>query len=309
MYRNVALSIIGINGLIFLMQILFADVVIPYSVPGSALTIDVITYHFGLIPHLIIDKFYVWQLVSYLFLHNTAGFIHIFFNMYALFIFGMPIERLWGSKKFLAYYFICGIGAGIAILVIALISGGMAYYIPTIGASGAVFGLLLAFGILFPDVEILLFFIIPIKARTLVILYGGLELFLQFSGGVGSVSHIGHLGGLATGIIYFIIMRKHTIRYKTKEFVASQTKKDRIPNEQIVDTKEQELQKTIIQKLSAQGYSALTDDEVQYIRYKEIMVDTETVSCDSDIFTDEDCTDCRKRDACFVITVKKLMER
>jgi len=212
MYKNWAVTLIIANGIIFLIQLLLSNTLVPYTVANNVVPMDIVTYYLGLTPYLVVDKFYLWQLFSYMFLHSTSGFAHIIFNMYALFIFGMPVERLWGSKKFLIYYLTCGIGAGLAIFIIALVSGGLGYYIPTIGASGAVFGLLLAFGILFPDVEILLFFIIPVKARTLVILYGALELFLELSGGFDNISHIGHLGGLATGILYFIITRKHDIK-------------------------------------------------------------------------------------------------
>lgn len=309
MYKNWAITLIIVNGIVFLLQLLLSNTIIPYTVVNNVLSIDIITYYFGLIPYLVVDKLYLWQIVSYMFLHSTSGFAHIIFNMYALFIFGMPVERLWGSIKFLIYYFTCGIGAGLAIFIIALLSGGVGYYIPTIGASGAVFGLLLAFGILFPDVEILLFFIIPVKARTLVILYGALELFLELSGGFDNISHIGHLGGLATGILYFIITRKHTIRYKTRGFVALQKKKETIPAEHIVDRKEIELQKTIVQKLQKQGEQALTDDEVQYIRYKEIMVETNSIDCDMNIFDSDSCENCMDRDACFLKIVKDLLKR
>ncbi|MEJ5361921.1 MAG: rhomboid family intramembrane serine protease [Spirochaetota bacterium] len=308
MYKNWAVTLIIINGIVFLIQLLLGNTLVPYTVANNVLPIDIVTYYLGLIPYLIVDKFYLWQLFSYMFLHSTSGFAHIIFNMYALFIFGMPVERLWGSKKFLIYYLTCGVGAGLAIFIIALLSGGVGYYIPTIGASGAVFGLLLAFGILFPDVEILLFFIIPVKARTLVILYGALELFLELSGGFDSISHIGHLGGLATGILYFIITRKHAIRYKTKGFVALQKKKANIPAEHVVDKNEIELQKTIVQKLYKQGEQALTDDEVQYIRYKEIMVETNTVDCDMSIFESDSCENCSDRDACFVKIVNDLLK-
>ncbi|GAB4221523.1 MAG: hypothetical protein Kow00102_18530 [Spirochaetota bacterium] len=309
MYKNWAVTLIIANGIIFLIQLLLSNTLVPYTVANNVVPMDIVTYYLGLTPYLVVDKFYLWQLFSYMFLHSTSGFAHIIFNMYALFIFGMPVERLWGSKKFLIYYLICGVGAGLAIFIIALLSGGFGYYIPTIGASGAVFGLLLAFGILFPDVEILLFFIIPVKARTLVILYGALELFLELSGGFDNISHIGHLGGLATGILFFIITRKHAIRYKTRGFVALQRKKATIPNEHVVDTKEIELQKTIVQKLRTQGENALTDDEIQYIRYKEIMVEMNSVECDMSIFESNSCENCIDRDVCFVKMIKELLQQ
>ncbi|MBP8986778.1 MAG: rhomboid family intramembrane serine protease [Spirochaetes bacterium] len=309
MNKNWAVSIIIVNGLIFLIQLLLRNVFVPYDIAGNVVSIDIATYYLGLIPQLVVEKLYIWQIISYMFLHSTSSFAHILFNMYAVFIFGMPVERLWGSKKFIIYFLICGIGAGVAIFAIALITGGMGYYIPTIGASGAVFGLLLAFGVLFPNVEILLFFIIPIRARTLVILYGGLELFLELSGGADNISHIGHLGGLATGILYFIVTRKHAIRYKTKGFVAAQMKKEAIPNEPDMNYKrEAELQRAIVKKLREHGVESLNDDEVQYIHYKEIMIDIEEedVTCDLQIFLDDNCNGCGNRDACFIKIVKSF---
>ena len=144
--------------------------------------------------------------------------MHIFFNMYALLLFGIPIEQLWGPKKFLIYYFFTGVGAGITIFVMNLVLGDIGFFIPTIGASGAVFGLLLAFGMLFPEAELLVFFFVPMKAKYLVILYGGIELYLQISsGGQSSVSHLGHLGGLVFGLIYFLVTRRKGIEFKAKK--------------------------------------------------------------------------------------------
>ena len=137
--------------------------------------------------------FYPWQLVTYIFLH--ANWMHIFFNMFALWLFGQGIENLWGTKRFTIYFFVTGIGAAI----IQLLIGGNA---PVIGASGAIFGILLAFGMMFPDQYIILLFPpIPIKAKYFVIIYGGIELV----SGVGNfnvgIAHFAHLGGMLFGYI------------------------------------------------------------------------------------------------------------
>jgi membrane associated rhomboid family serine protease len=180
------------NAIIFMLQSFL-------GIGASAMT-------FGLIPAEVLGQFRLYQLCTYMFFHG--GFDHLLFNMYALFIFGVAIEQVWGSARFLRYYFFCGVGAGVSIALISLLFHREAMFMPTIGASGAVFGLLLAFGMLFPNAEILLFFFIPLKAKYLVVLYGGLELLFELSGGMGNVSHVGHLGGLVFGLIYFLIHRK-----------------------------------------------------------------------------------------------------
>lgn len=140
----------------------------------------------------------LWQLVTYLFLH--AGFWHIFFNMFGLWMFGCELERTWGSRRFLNYYFLTGIGAGLTVVLLSPFSR-----IPTIGASGAIYGVLLAYGVLFPNriilVPILFFFFIPVPAKWLVIVFGGIE-FLSALGPGDMISHTGHLGGMLIGLIY-----------------------------------------------------------------------------------------------------------
>ena len=141
-----------------------------------------------------------WQLVSYGFLHG--GFNHIFFNMFALWMFGLPIERTWGSQKFALYYIVCIIGAAVTQLVVQQASG--AFY-PTIGASGAVFGLLLAYGVMFPDNRIFLIFLpIPIKAKWFVLIYGGIELLFGVTRSMPGIAHFAHLGGMifGAGLLY-----------------------------------------------------------------------------------------------------------
>ncbi|HYW36242.1 MAG TPA: rhomboid family intramembrane serine protease [Balneolaceae bacterium] len=147
--------------------------------------------------------FYPWQFVTYLFMH--ANFLHIFFNLFALWMFGQAIENYWGSKRFLIYFFLCGIGGGLAYVLInnnpVMTTQGLEY-IPTVGNSGAVFGILLAFGMMFPDRPIIfLFFPFPIKAKYFVAMYGALELFSGITGTEQGVAHFAHIGGMVVGFI------------------------------------------------------------------------------------------------------------
>ena len=305
-YQGWVIKLIVVNIIAYVFQIFTASNQTPHAM--SALT-----YYLGLTPALVVEKGFIWQVVSYMFLHSTSGFFHIFFNMYAVLIFGTPIEQEWGSRKFVGYYLFCGAGAGISILLINLISQGGAYHIPTIGASGAVFGLLLAFGVLYPNTEILLFFFVPIKAKYLVMLYGLVELYLELFGGQSSISHIGHLGGLFFGIVYFLITRRSSIKFRTKMFAARMEKKaaeiaPKIGSTAVRD--ERAKQKEILARLRQGGAAALSDDEVQYVKYLMIMKDGSTARCDSADYNIDDtyCANCEDADACFIREVKRHME-
>lgn len=150
-------------------------------------------------PNGAIGQFHIWQLVTYMFMH--ASFDHILFNMFALWMFGYVLENYWGSRRFLFYYLICGIGAGIINLMVP-------GWASTVGASGAVYGILLAFGMMFPEERIYLYFIMPIKAKWFVIGYAAIELFLGLQGGDG-VAHFAHLGGMLFGLLLILYWRKH----------------------------------------------------------------------------------------------------
>ena len=174
------------------------------------------------------SDFNLSQLISYMFMH--ANFQHIFFNMFAVWMFGRVLEQVWGPKRFLTYYLICGIGAGLIQELVQYleyaftlsnydsvnlgIAGGlipMEEYLnmmTTVGASGAVYGILLAFGMLFPNSQMFIFPLpFPIKAKYFVIGYAVLELFLGLGGGDG-VAHFAHLGGMLFGLILIIYWRK-----------------------------------------------------------------------------------------------------
>lgn len=219
-------NLIIINAIFFLAKIVFEQI-------GIDLT-NLLGLHYPSSP-----LFKPWQFVTYMFMHGN--FMHIFFNMFALYMFGNALENVWGPKRFLAFYLITGIGASIVQLLVALVrmklflpepSAEQMAYIMTdgvqailqnknfadpflgelnaiinaamVGASGAVFGILLAFGMMFPNSMIYVYFAIPVKAKYFVMIYGAIELFSGFSNQTGdNVAHFAHLGGMLFG--YFLI--------------------------------------------------------------------------------------------------------
>jgi membrane associated rhomboid family serine protease len=226
-------NILIINGLFFLATIAFQ----------SAFRIDLTDtlgmHYFGS------EKFRPYQIITYMFMHG--GFGHIFFNMFAVWMFGNVLENYWGPRRFLFYYLVTGIGAILIQMLVtylqisnlelqmsqeqinSVLSEGykafqqgknftdpnmgklnLLYNIPTVGASGAIFGVLLAFGMLFPDSLIYVYFAIPIKAKWFVIIYGALELYSGISNNPGdNVAHFAHLGGMLFGIILILYWKKH----------------------------------------------------------------------------------------------------
>ena len=184
--------------------------------------------HFFMAP-----DFHVWQFITYQFLHGD--FTHIFFNMFALWMFGCVIERVWGAQKYLLYYLVCGIGAGLCqelvqyiqfandgltalsihdrvnVVGVGIMTVGQIYNLSaTIGASGAVYGILLAFGMTFPNERIFIFPIpVPIKAKWFVCIYAAIELFSAYSSARDGVAHVAHLGGMLFGLLLILYWRKH----------------------------------------------------------------------------------------------------
>jgi membrane associated rhomboid family serine protease len=140
----------------------------------------------------------LWRLVTYMFLHSPDMIFHILFNMLSLWWFGVELEDLWGKRKFLIFYFVCGVGSGLFTLFYLFVNP----YVIVIGASGAVLGLLTAYAFYYPQRQVLFFGIFPMKMRTLVIGYAAISIFFSISGGGGNVSHIVHLGGIAVAYIY-----------------------------------------------------------------------------------------------------------
>ncbi len=176
--------ILIVNAVVYVLQ----------SLGGTAFSQSLIT-SFGLTPAAVL-RLAIWQLVTYIFLHG--GFFHILFNMFALYMFGGELERTWGTREFVKFFFVCGIGAGIVSVI-----ADPGSTIPTIGASGSIYGILLAYGMMFPNRTILLFpFMIPVKVKYYVMFIGGMAFLSSFSGGGGGIAHFAHLGGMIFAYIY-----------------------------------------------------------------------------------------------------------
>jgi membrane associated rhomboid family serine protease len=163
----------------------------------------------GLRPQDVVERLQVWQPVTYMFLHDGIG--HILFNMLALWMFGVELERMWGTRFFLKYYAICGVGAAATTLIASAIPGfHQLYATTTIGASGAIYGVLLAYGLYFPNRPIYIYAIFPVPAKWLVIITGAISLLMSLGGG-GGVAHTAHLGGLVVGYLYLKGTRIHLL--------------------------------------------------------------------------------------------------
>jgi len=246
-----------------------------YSI-GDARLSNILTRFFALMPFG--WGFLPWQLVTYLFLHGS--FFHLFFNMFILWMFGMEIENMWGSKKFLGFYLICGAGAGLIHMFLGPI---FAHAAPTIGASGAVYGVLLVFAMMYPDRLIFLWFLFPIKAKYLVgflIIFG---LFMGISGTADGIAHFAHLGGAFVAFLYVLADRgtipvkqwfsgfkrsgkSGDLRYHQggiKDAKYYDIKEDKDKREQMKEDPQidQDRIDEILDKISKTGYQNLTEDE------------------------------------------------
>lgn len=165
----------------------------------------------GLVPVLVLHELRLWQPLTYMFLH--AGLFHILFNMLALWWIGVELERIWGTRYFLRFYFITGVGAGLLTVLFALLPFGFAQQVYTsnvIGASGAIYGLLLAYALYFPDRPIYMYFLFPIPAKYFVLILGAIA-FYSSLGTTGGVANATHLGGLAVGYLVLKSDRVHPL--------------------------------------------------------------------------------------------------
>ena len=146
-----------------------------------------------------------WQLVTYMFMHGGIG--HLFFNMYTLFIFGSVLENIWGTKKFLTFYFVTGVGAALVNIGVQYLTGSFAL---TVGASGAIYGILMGYALLYPDsVLTLLFPPVSLKAKWFVLIFAGIELLLGISNNpADNVAHFAHLGGLIFAFLLIMYWKK-----------------------------------------------------------------------------------------------------
>lgn len=182
----VTTALIVANVAIFLLQSVLPGLIIPFALwpLGAAATGQGVS-------------FLPWQLVTYAFLHGSL--LHLGFNMFALYMFGSPVEQVFGTRRYLLYYFVCVLSAAATQLVFSAVTGGI---YPTIGASGGIFGLLLAYAKYFPHNRIMLIFLpVPMSARVFVFGYAALELFLGVTGTQEGVAHFAHLGGMIGGFV------------------------------------------------------------------------------------------------------------
>lgn len=187
-------NLLIINVAVFFIQLLASNLLV-----GGKPLWYVLNMWFALNPLSPGFNFQMWQLITYQFMHG--GFSHIFFNMLMLWMFGMEIENYWGSKKFLSYYLLCGVVAGLFQLFISPLLGDSPAV--TIGASGAVYGVLIAFALMFPDRYIFLYFLVPIKAKYLI----GFLIILEFmlvDSAQSNVAHLAHLGGALAGFLFIL---------------------------------------------------------------------------------------------------------
>lgn len=251
------------------------------------------------------SNFRIYQMVTYMFMHGNFG--HLFFNMFALWMFGNTLENLWGSKRFLLFYMVCGIGAGLCQELVQYIqyTTSLAQYetvnlqghiitmdaylnmMTTVGASGAIYGLLLAFGMMFPDSMIYVYFFIPIKAKWFVIGYAVIELITGLTG-VDNVAHFAHLGGMLFGLLLILYWKKNPAGpdkdfKKLKDIFQSWKQKSHLkytPYEEVKDEPKvprsdeeynrQKAQKerdmdAILDKISKSGYGSLTQEEKEFL--------------------------------------------
>ncbi len=284
-FPSVIKNLLIINGVVFFLQLIGNNI----KLASGLLVSDIIIKYFALIPlegftagrmgfEQIIWNFYPWQLITYQFLHG--GFTHILFNMFVLWMFGMEIENMWGGKKFIYFYLLCGVFAGLCHLIISPVFGLTGA--PTIGASGAIYGLLAAFALLFPNRMIFLWFLIPVKAKYLITFLILLDIFALND--PGNVARLAHLGGALAGFIYLMMDRSTPV--SLREFLGldptrrstssnpfkgfgSRTKREDIQEAKYYDLKDdkgeegvsQEELDRILDKISQTGYQNLTERE------------------------------------------------
>ena len=228
---------------------------------------------FGLVPRQVLQERWVWQPVTYMFVHG--GFMHLLFNVFMLWMFGMPIEAQWGTHEFLKYYFVCGLSVALVKVLFWPDSP-----IPLVGASGALFGLLVAFALLYPDSVVYLYFFLPVKAAHMAILCGLIEFFSMLGQGGGRVDHFAHLTGLGVGYVY--VRWWWTFKFRLKaalsDVISGPAAKPRRPSRPKTEpaprpaAASMEDVDRILDKILAKGLDSLTEEEREIMkRYSDRM--------------------------------------
>ena len=212
-----------------------------------------------LVPARVFLQGQVWRLVTYMFLHDPSNFFHLVFNMMILWMCGAQLEEMWGSRRFVWFYFLGGIGSALFSVLM--------WNSPIIGASGALFALMVLYAYNFPDRQILFFFVIPMPVRLAVVVMGAIALVGSLSGAGGGIAHLTHLGGIVVGLLYiklYPLWLEHTIR-------VSWTAQHRRREKQAFSVASKtQLYKSaidpILKKISEQGMGSLTDEEKRILK-------------------------------------------
>jgi len=271
--------LIIINVVVFLMQLISASLGAGISSPLEDLLAHNNDY---------INRGYIWQLFTYQFLHFRGSYFHLIFNMYALWVFGSELEAKWGRKEFIRFYLYSGTGAGIIIYILPVLLGQKAG--TTIGASGAIFGVMLAYALTWPNRVLMLMMVFPVKVKYYVLGLGVMSLVLTLNITNSRISHVGHLGGLITAYLYIVLrlsrdshrFQKSTLMHKWKmtkqRKLWKQQQKKQETQIDIYDDKvsiEEKVDK-ILGKISQSGMKSLSNDEKRFLREASSKMNTPT---------------------------------
>ena len=232
--------LISVNFTVFILQSISSSEIIFFS-------------NFGLVPKLVWSQLKIWQPFTYMFFHGDIW--HVLINMFVLWMFGSELERVWGKKNFLRFYFITGVGSGLGTMLFGLQST-----IPIVGASGAIYGVLLAYGVMFPNRTVYLYGIIPIKSIWFVIGIGVIAFFSSFNN-VTNISHLTHLFGMIIGYLYL----KRPVHFRSLWFsVFKKVLEYRIQNQEERISRSVEIERdlnSILDKINREGFKSLTQEE------------------------------------------------
>ncbi|MBS84870.1 MAG: rhomboid family intramembrane serine protease [Euryarchaeota archaeon] len=242
LFTDAIKTLISINFAIFILQSISSSEIMFFS-------------NFGLVPKLVWSQLKIWQPFTYMFFHGDIW--HVLINMFVLWMFGSELERVWGKKNFLHFYFITGVGSGLGTMLFGLQST-----IPIVGASGAIYGVLLAYGVMFPNRTVYLYGIIPIKSIWFVVGIGVIAFFSSFNN-FTNISHLTHLFGMIIGYLYL----KRPIHFRSLWFsVFKKVLEYRIQSKEKEMSRSAEMEKdlnSILDKINREGFKSLTQEEEQ----------------------------------------------
>ena len=240
LFTDAIKTLISVNFAIFILQSISSSEIIFFS-------------NFGLVPKLVWSQLKIWQPFTYMFFHGDIW--HVLINMFVLWMFGSELERVWGKKNFLRFYFITGVGSGLGTMLFGLQST-----IPIVGASGAIYGVLLAYGVMFPNRTVYLYGIIPIKSIWFVIGIGVIAFFSSFNN-FTNISHLTHLFGMIIGYLYL----KRPVHFRSLWFsVFKKVLEYRIQSQEKEISRSVEMERdlnSILDKINREGFKSLTLEE------------------------------------------------